>query len=129
MRTRPDMERIERLPKYAQEYIRSLENNITRLEQLVNKLDARQDDDKPDWHDWEFREIVMDTEIRQRYINASEIELDCYGIIVRLSPNGTRKEVRVSWDTGKGFDWSHDVALLPSAANALNLKLMKRVDV
>jgi hypothetical protein len=125
----PTDKQKERLPKWAQEYMLHLERENERRVKLINKLDAGQMDLRPDGHDWEFREAVMDKEVRERYINASGIELEAYGIIVHLSPNSTHKEIRVSWDTGKGYDWSHDVALLPSAANSLRLKLMKMVEV
>lgn len=133
--------KIARLPKWAQDYIRTLERNraeaISEVDRVLNDQVKRLDHYSHTFYTDDNLSLGRESgcEHKKRYFLASSVsvELD-NGIHLNINPinerGGQSGEIRLYFDLrrSKGEGFSNDVAIFPAASNSIVLRKINKVE-
>lgn len=90
---------VSRLPKWAQEYIYQLRRQVSTLEGTVRELQGAQEDSHIYYHA-QSKDGFPDVRVN---IPSSSIEVEAFGVELRVVVPYDGPEIRVSWGAARDF--------------------------
>lgn len=117
--TQPTQEQIQKLPKWAQEYIRNLER---QRESAINTLNSQVDDQTPSpfyYEDWICTGERAGPSTKRRYVQSHRLHVEHIGI--HLSVLLTDSAIDLQWERPNHM--MSQVAMVPRSFNNVTLEL------
>lgn len=106
-------EKLDKLPKWAQEYVRKLERDLSLAKRLLDEWKDEQTESP-------FYVVDYDMgEFRTRYVQAYKMEVEYAGVHLSILLRQDEREIDLSW--GIGEDRTGEVALIPHSYQHVKL--------
>lgn len=106
-------EQFDRLPKYAQAYIRELERRAEMAARIVNKMNSEQE--KSNISTSELDDIDGKQEFRTRYFHADHLTIQQNGVRLTIEGLFADEDIRLSWGPAGSVAGLGTIAFVPTA--------------